>query len=358
MFFDTDIKAALTCRDLTLVVANTGHRKFKDFTVAVEKYAECPPVVYDINNKATVADLWKKLLATKPDVPFILRNIQRADSKKATEEQINMTGIIQSMIKRESYRSVSERESIDFAERWLIVETSVPSVADWHPSYFSSSGDVLVMEFNMLPPDYKVTEAEVERTLKLWDVLPKYAEHSKALYKLFKEMCTENREMPDILLKIATLNDFYSTYIFDTYSVGEHYYRKGADGEIDRRLNAKGTDCQLVNELANVESGKREKPLHLYSFATKYCSHHQPEKYPIYDRYVSDVLVFFRDQSARQEGKPFYEFAEKDLFNDYEKFVQTIDAFRRHYHLEQYTYKQIDQYLWLLGKFPEQAPND
>ncbi len=355
MFFDEDIEFALKCSNLTTIVVNTGHRSFLDVITAVKKYTQCTPVVFDIDNKATVADLWKALHATDKETPFILRNIQRADSDKATEEQINMTGIIQSMIKREPYTPPGQKKSIDFAERWLILETKVASVEDWHPSYFSSRGNVFLLEFNMLPADYKVTQAEVERTLKLWDTLPKYAEHSKALYKLFKEMCPENREMPDILLKVATLNDFYSTYIFDTYSVGEYYHRKGANGEIDRRLNAEDTDCQLVNELANVESGEEEKPRHFYSFATKYCSHHQPEKYPIYDRYVSDILVFFRDQSARQNGKPFHKFREKDLFNDYEKFVKTIDAFRTHYHLEQYTYKQIDQYLWLLGKFPEKV---
>ena len=83
-------------------------------------------------------------------------------------------------------------------------------------------------------------------------------------------------------------------------------------------------------------------------FATKYCSHHNPLEYPIYDSYVDKVLRYFRDTDG------FCDFESDDL-KQYDKFKQIVLAFRTYYHLEQYTLKEIDQYLWQLGKdyFPK-----
>ncbi len=51
-------------------------------------------------------------------------------------------------------------------------------------------------------------------------------------------------------------------------------------------------DVSLVNEIAKVEiSGKQ---FNFYSFATKYCSHHKPKDYPIYDNYVDRLLMAFK----------------------------------------------------------------
>jgi hypothetical protein len=40
---------------------------------------------------------------------------------------------------------------------------------------------------------------------------------------------------------------------------------------------------------------KRE--INFYSFATKYCSHHKPEMYPIYDSYVDKMLGYFKKRT-------------------------------------------------------------
>ena len=78
-----------------------------------------------------------------------------------------------------------------------------------------------------------------------------------------------NEEISDILLKVATLNDFYSTNIFSVYPVAEHILSL----KIDERLRQ--GDVTLVNEIQNVTiNGVTRK---FYSFSTKYCSHHNPK---------------------------------------------------------------------------------
>ena len=85
-----------------------------------------------------------------------------------------------------------------------------------------------------------------------------------------------------------------------------------------------------------------------YSFSTKYCSHHNPKEYPIYDSYVEKVLKYFRKTDK------FSKFKNADL-KDYQKFKNIIIAFREYYDLEEFNLKEIDQYLWQLGK--EYFPN-
>lgn len=102
----------------------------------------------------------------------------------------------------------------------------------------------------------------------------------------------------------------------------------------------------LVSDLQKVTINGVEK--NFYSFSTKYCSHHRPLDYPIYDSYVEKVLCYFRDRDG------FAKFKTPEL-KDYEKFKGTLIDFRSFYGLDQYNLKEIDKYMWQLGKayFPK-----
>lgn len=99
----------------------------------------------------------------------------------------------------------------------------------------------------------------------------------------------------------------------------------------------------LVEEIAHVKVGRDQVERTFYSFATKYCSHHQPSKYAIYDNYVEKVLIFFKNRDH------FCDFKNKDL-KDYPKFISVIKQFMVYYKLSKFTLKEIDKYLWQLGK--------
>ncbi len=184
------------------------------------------------------------------------------------------------------------------------------------------------------------TVEEVEFYLTKWDGLENYHLQEDALNKLFLELCPNNTDILDILLKASTLNDFYSTNIFSIYPVAKHIC--GLD--IDVRLKA--GDVTLVRDIQYVTIGDTEK--NFYSFASKYCSHHNPLDYPIYDSYVDEVLRYFRNRDN------FSDFQDGDL-KDYVKFKGILIDFRAFYGLDKYNLKQIDQYVWLVGKdyFPK-----
>jgi len=184
------------------------------------------------------------------------------------------------------------------------------------------------------------SKEEVKKYLLKWKTLDDYSLQEDALDKLFFELCPNNENISDILLKSSTLNDFYSTNIFKIYPLARHILRLN----IDSRLIS--GDVNLVKDIQFVKYDKGIK--NFYSFATKYCSHHKPLDYPIYDSYVDIVLRHFR------KCDEFSIFQDSDL-KDYPKFKDILLDFQSFYGLNEYNLKQIDQYLWLLGKdyFPK-----
>lgn len=198
--------------------------------------------------------------------------------------------------------------------------------------YMSDSNNI----FNI--NNHKPSEKMVKKYNEKWEELKDYKAQEEALNKLFS-ICKDNNDLSNILLKCSVLNDFYSTNIFKIYHIAQHYFNENKKSNIDKRL--KEGDKSLVEDLSCVQMN--DKVYCFYSFATKYCSHHNQDVYPIYDNYVDKVLRYFRRRDK------LINFRNEDLKN-YEKYVKIIDSFKKKYKLKGCSYTQIDKYLWLLGR--------
>ena len=177
-------------------------------------------------------------------------------------------------------------------------------------------------------------KSQVNFYLREWKTLKKYKMQEESLNLLFNEW-PENKELEQILLKVSALNDFYSTNIFDTYTVAKHILKCN----IDKDLSA-GNEA-LVNKIAPVTINGKTR--NFYSFASKYCNHHKSESYPIYDYYVDKMLMHFKKKDK------FDTFINEDL-KEYQSFVERIKNFQKYYNLSPFTLRDIDIYLWLAGK--------
>jgi hypothetical protein len=180
--------------------------------------------------------------------------------------------------------------------------------------------------------------ALVQSYIDLWEGLENYVLQEKSLSLLFEKLCPRNTSIDAILLKVSALNDFYSTNIYNTYAVAKHILSL----DVDARLQS--GDLELVDDIARVKGLQRV----VYSFSTKYCSHHQPDRFPIYDSYVEQMLDHFRKRDC------FGDFRKADL-KRYEVFYKAIQLFRDHYGLSAFSIREIDIYLWQAGKkhFPK-----
>lgn len=169
----------------------------------------------------------------------------------------------------------------------------------------------------------------------------KMLEQENALSILFQHFY-QNNNLQNVLVKVSCLNDFYSTNIRDTYSVAKVIYQLN----IDRRLQ--NGDLTLVDDIAsetekNCKSGRRE-----YSFATKYCSFHCPDVYPIFDSRNEKVLREYRKDIS------IFPFT---LRKSYKEYVKIINKYREIFGLECFSYKEIDRFNWLFCNLKNEETN-
>lgn len=159
----------------------------------------------------------------------------------------------------------------------------------------------------------------------------------KALAELFSTF-SGNTQLEHVLLKVVTLNTFYNTFIWNASLVAEHICRLNIDPEL-----ALGSP-ELVNKIAPTPA-KLGKSRRNFSFASKYCSWHVPDRYPVFDSIVADLIHKYRSVEKFSEF-----FWKKDLSADYVTFKQVIENFRDYYRLTEFNFKDLDKFLWLYGK--------
>jgi len=151
--------------------------------------------------------------------------------------------------------------------------------------------------------------------------------------KQLREQFPRNTKASHVLLKILVLNKVYSTRIndVDVWPLAHHI----AEREIDALLD-QGAPV-AVERIYNCKNMRM-----YYSFATKFCSWHNPTAYPIYDSYADACLWAYKKQDA------FADFHRQDL-GYYEKLVGVVSAFRSHYQLDRFTFREIDKFMYRSG---------
>jgi hypothetical protein len=111
--------------------------------------------------------------------------------------------------------------------------------------------------------------------------------------------------------------------------------------DIDAKL-ADGA-AELVNAIARVPM-KDGKIRRNYSFATKYCSWHVPDAYPIFDSVVGRLLGEY------QRLDRFAAYTWQHELTEYATFKAAVEAFQQHYDLGAFSFKELDKFLWSYGK--------
>jgi hypothetical protein len=93
-----------------------------------------------------------------------------------------------------------------------------------------------------------------------------------------------NVDAGEVSVKVAALNGLYATSIYGIAQMARHIVSLN----IDDPLSSGRADPGLVERIARLE--QKGKVRRNYSFATKYCSFHRPDVYPIYDSLVVEIL--------------------------------------------------------------------
>jgi hypothetical protein len=158
----------------------------------------------------------------------------------------------------------------------------------------------------------------------------------KALLELFRTF-PQNDRQEHVLFKVLGLNALYSTGIIAVQSVAKHILSLNIDAKLGEGA------AELVNQIARVpmRDGKIRRN---YSFASKYCSWHMPDAYPIFDSVVSKMIGEY------QRVDRFAEYTWQHELSDYLTFKRAVEAFQQRYDLGAFSYKELDKFLWSYGK--------
>lgn len=196
-----------------------------------------------------------------------------------------------------------------------------------------------------------INDETMKRFLDAWEKLDNYVIQEKALSELFSTY-SENTDVDTVLMKCVVLDAFYSTRINSTdfLPLAKHI---ASIKNIDERL--KNGDLDLVTEIAECEGMNK----HL-SFASKFCSRHNPKAYPIYDKYVVKVLCALKNNEQLKSFKYNNEISnDSNIKLRYHKFklalVELVAKFGLTLQLDpndkEIIFKILDRFLWLLGKY-------
>jgi hypothetical protein len=156
----------------------------------------------------------------------------------------------------------------------------------------------------------------------------------KAIHRLVKAF-PDNRQIEEVLLKVAAINSLYSTNLYAVFKMAQHIVAMNVDPQLERH------DPEVISKIANLKI--KEKNHTFYSFSTKYCSWHAPDGYPIYDSFVDRMLCLYRKQDN------FANFTSEKL-RDYPTFRSIIQTFQQYYGLTEFSFKEVDKFLWVYGK--------
>ena len=194
-----------------------------------------------------------------------------------------------------------------------------------------------------------------------WDTnkkLRSYRDQEAALTWLFKTY-PKNTDLNQVLIKVTALDALYSTRIYHITETARHIIELK---DFDKRVQE--GDLSLVRALAvfkvklhtnkrnpDEKADKSTREKHIFSFASKYCSWHNPDVYPIYDSKVRDKLRSFKNNP--KSGLTY----KNGSLDTYEGFCKAITELRDKFCLGP-SMKRIDRYLWTWAKSGEGKANE
>ena len=162
----------------------------------------------------------------------------------------------------------------------------------------------------------------------------------------------KSNDLETVLLKVTLLNSFYSTGIKNIHlvAVANHLQEKKVDSRLKDVKKSGKINLELVYDIAYGKSKfKTEDMPNLYSFATKYCSWHHPDKYPIADSYTKGMLYYMNKETSFYSEK-LTQKELNDYKNYYEVYLSFIENLKKFGVIGEKSYKEIDIFLWLYGK--------
>lgn len=211
--------------------------------------------------------------------------------------------------------------------------------------------DISKRRIELLKKSLPLNDSCLTKFYNAWNKLDDYVHQEQALTVLIDKY-RDNTDVSVVLLKCSILNQFYSTRINskDLITLAKHIVCLNIDAKLEEG------DWSVVGDIAKCPGLSNH-----ISFASKYCNWHNQQSYPIYDRYVVDLLCILKDNDELNSFKTKSQIKnEKDINKRYQAFGAALNelAYKKgnvlNFALDKnknIIYKALDRALWLLAKY-------
>lgn len=188
-----------------------------------------------------------------------------------------------------------------------------------------------------------------EEKCSLWqsmDFMKNYPLQEDFLDELFNNY-KSNTDEGYVFIKVRVLDSFYSTNLKE--GLDDMVKNIISIGDFDKLL--KSGEIKLIDKIKNVKSTRYDTK-ECISFASKYCSRYEKDKFAIYDKYVKQMLWLINKATG---------FAGRVLKIDemhemsYKEYCSIVDCFIKKFNegkptKEYINYKSFDSYIWTWAK--------
>jgi hypothetical protein len=163
---------------------------------------------------------------------------------------------------------------------------------------------------------------------------PETARSESTLHELIATY-PHNTKIEHVLTKVITINALYHARVLDVdlHPLAVHILKiKDLDTKLERG------NLDVVDAIWQSQGTRKQ----YFSFATKFCSWHNQDDYAIYDGNMWEALRAYKSKELR------FQFKDSECKN-YACFHAIVARFMAAYDLKDYSLKDVDKFLWLVG---------
>lgn len=181
-----------------------------------------------------------------------------------------------------------------------------------------------------MPSSQLLNDSQIAAAARLYVKLPSWKLYDETLKSLNEKYPAF--DLPATLLKVTTINQFYSTSLYAVMRMAEHITEVMPD-------SASYDDPDLVKKLGDLPvATDSETKRNFRSFASKFAHFFiSQERFPILDKYSEKMVAYHLGRIPS-----------KDPAHPYRAFFQNVEALKDQNQLK-CTLAELDRYLWLAG---------
>jgi histidyl-tRNA synthetase len=138
-----------------------------------------------------------------------------------------------------------------------------------------------------------------------------------------------------IYSKVAFINSVFNTKSISLDKISNHIYNLYNDKNLEELINRGDSNAIALIRKGHGIVNKAGKEYDFVSFASEFCFVHRPDKFPIFDRDIKNLLLEYKKHSLISKS------VNTASILTYQKYRETFDNLRVRYNLNSFSYSDL-----------------